>query len=263
MKSGSESALAFGRVIQAIRKHASKNQADVAGAFEPPISVAAVSMAESGNRPPKTEAVVRAYASALDLDGDDLVELWWAMQGLVEVDDYSEQRRLQRWWHELTPGVDATYRHLGAEQAAKEKWTPNDDVHAPPLALFALSEEVGAILLRLLGDGWQIRYRWELGLREPVDGRLANVVIELLFAAGNDSADVPTMVTSFPCPAPVARPVTERPTERPVVAALPRDVAWILAAVEGLPARDRAAVAGFIHGLREGAALYGEAREPG
>lgn len=263
MKSGSESAIAFGRVIQTVRKHSSKNQADVASAFEPPISVAAVSMAESGNRPPKTETAVRAYASALDLDGDDLVELWWAMQGLVEVDDYSEERRLQRWWRELTPSIEASQRYLVAKEAAEGEATPNDDVHAPPPALFALSEQVGTILLRLLGDAWQIRYRWELGLREPVHGRLALVVLELLFADEDDSADGPTIVTSFPCPAPVARPVTSRPTERPIVAALPRDVAWILAAVEGLPARDRAAVAGFIHGLREGAVLYGETSERG
>ncbi|MBD2830307.1 helix-turn-helix transcriptional regulator [Streptomyces globisporus] len=90
VKAGSSSAVAFGRVLQAARKRWSKTQADVANFFDPKLSVAAVSMAESGSRPPKTEAMVRGYAAALELDEDALLQLWWAMQGMIGIDIWAE-----------------------------------------------------------------------------------------------------------------------------------------------------------------------------
>jgi hypothetical protein len=70
------------------------------------------------------------------------------------------------------------------------------------------------------------------------------------------------LVATFACPEPVARPGPPEPTARPKTEAISPDVAWILSAVEAMPARERAAVAGFIHGLREGASLFSEASQP-
>lgn len=258
MKSGSSSAVAFGRVLQAVRKRSAKSQTDVAHTFNPAVSVAAVSMAEGGNRPPKTEETVRGYADALELDTDGLVELWWAMQGLVEVEDPGEERSLQRWWRELRPSPDAEIEHLLAEKAAKKERTPDHEVYAPTSAVFALTEAICEILRRLLGESWDIGHRRELGLYDIPHGRLAQVVIELRAHGDEDSGESSEPLGSFACPEPAARPISARPTERPITAALSRDVAWILSAVEGMPARERAAVAGFIHGLREGADLFSE-----
>ncbi|WP_459385249.1 helix-turn-helix domain-containing protein [Arthrobacter humicola] len=259
MKSGSGSAMAFGRVLQAVRKRSSKNQSDVAAFFSPKLSIAAVSMAESGNRPPKTEAMVRTYADALELDADALLELWWAMQGMVEVEDWTDERRpRQVWWRELwaEPQVELDYNR--ADSKAKAVWTPDEDFYAPSLKLFALAHAIRAILRRLLGDTWDVSYKAEIGLRDPFDGRLAAVMIEL--RAGDpeesDSIESPELMATFVCPEPVPRPVTADATMRPKAETISPDVAWILSSVEAMPVRERAAVAGFIHGLREGANLF-------
>lgn len=260
MKSGSGSAVAFGRVLQAVRKRASKNQADVAGCFHPKLSVAAVSMAESGNRPPKTEAMVRGYAAALDLDEDDLIELWWAMQGMVAVEDGTEERSVLRWWRQLPSSPQDDIEHHRAAAKAAQEWTPNEDTYAPSLKLFALSGAICVVLRRLLGDSWKVGRTAEVGLRDPVDGRLAAVMIELWAEVSEegDSKESRELITTFACPEPMARPVPPEPTGRPNAEAISPDVAWILSSVEAMPARERAAVAGFIHGLREGASLFSE-----
>lgn len=257
MKSKSGSAVAFGRVLQAVRKRSSKSQADVAGSFEPKLSIAAVSMAESGNRPLKTEAIVRGYATALELDDDDLVELWWALQGMVEIEDREGERMRQQWWRELWASPQAELRHARADSDAKAVWNPNDDWYAPSLELFAFAEAVCEILRRLLGDAWHVGDNPEIGLRELFDGRLAVVMIELR-AGGADESN--QLATTFACPEPVARPDLLEATARPKVETISPDVAWILSSVEAMPARERGAVAGFIRGLREGASLYSEAR---
>ncbi|MGI8335266.1 hypothetical protein ACRYCC_35400 [Actinomadura scrupuli] len=248
MKSGSGSAVAFGRVLQAVRKHLSKNQADVASSFEPKLSVAAVSMAESGNRPPKTEAIVRGYAAALELDEDALLDLWWAMQGMVALESRAEERMVKQWWRELRPGWDASHDRDRAKDAAKAKRTPNDDYYAPSAALFALADAICGILARMLGDSWKASYKAEIGLREPFDGYLAVVNIEL------QAYESLEMMATFACPEPVTRPL---PAEQMRTKPQGGDVGWILNALMAMPARERAAVAGFIHGLREGSSLYG------
>jgi hypothetical protein len=261
VKSGSSSAVAFGRVLQAVRKRSSKNQADVAGSLSPPLSVAAVSMAESGSRPPKTEAMLRGYAAALELDDDGLVELWWAMQGMVEVEDPAEERPVQRWWRQMrSDDLDVALDYHQAVMKAKRARTPNEATYAPSLELFGLAESICVILRRLLGDSWKVRYKSEMGLREPIDGRLAAVMIELLAGDSEESGSNESLelMATFACPEPVARPVPPGATTRPKAEAISPDVAWILSSVEAMPARERAAVAGFIRGLREGASLFSE-----
>lgn len=258
MKSGSSSAVAFGRVLHAVRKHSSKHQTDVAAFFTPKLSVAAVSMAESGSRPPKTEERVRGYAAALELDDDDLLELWWAMQGMVEVEDRADERRVQRWWRQLRASPRAEEDYIRARSKADKEWTPNEAVYAPELELFVLAEEICKVLRRLLDDSWRIGQKLELGLRDPIDGRLAAVMIEL-HAGPPEEADA---IATFACPEPVTRPIPPDAMRRPKAETMPPDVAWILSTVEAMPARERAAVAGFIHGLREGASLFSESSLP-
>ncbi|KAA0974164.1 hypothetical protein FQ154_16100 [Paeniglutamicibacter gangotriensis] len=258
MKSGSSSAVAFGRVLKAVRKRSSKNQTDVAASFSPKLSIAAVSMAESGNRPPKTEAMVRGYAAALELDDDDLLELWWAMQGMVEVEDRVDERRRPQWWRQLWASPQAELDHTRADGEAKSVWTPNEETYAPTLETFALSESICAILEHLLGDTWKIGYKSEMGLRDPIDGHLAMVVIELRagYPREGNSMESPELIATFICPEPVTRPNPPDATMRPKAETISPDVAWILSSVEAMPARERAAVAGFIHGLREGASVF-------
>lgn len=264
MKAGSSSAVAFGRVLQAVRKRSSKNQADVANSFDPKLSVAAISMAESGNRPPKNEVMVRGYAAALELDEDALLELWWAMQGLVEIYDWDEKRVGTRWWRELPASPQAEGDHRQAVAAAARDWTLNEDFYEPSLELFALAEAICQILMRLLGDSWKVGYKPEIGLRDPIDGRLAAVIIELRAGVSEEDGSEESfdLMASYACPEPVGRPVPPEPTARPHTEAFSPDVAWILSAIEAMPARERAAVAGFIHGLREGASLFSELSSP-
>lgn len=261
MKSGSSSAIAFGRVLQAVRKSGSKNQSDVAAFFNPQLSIAAVSMAESGNRPPKTEAMVRAYAEALELDDDDLLELWWAMQGMLELDDWTNERRIQRWWRETRASPHVEDEHIHTESKAQLIWTPNEDFYAPSLRLFVLADSICGVLRRLLGDNWTTTYRPEIGLRDPVEGRLATVLIELSIrdSAEENSLTAPELMTTFTCPEPISRPAPNDTKVRPKANTMSPDIAWILSSVEAMPARERAAVAGFIHGLREGAGLFSAA----
>lgn len=260
MKAGSSSAVAFGRVLQAARKRWSKTQADVASFFDPKLSVAAVSMAESGNRPPKTEAMVRGYAAALELDEDALLQLWWAMQGMIGIDIWAEDLPVPQWWREFEASPQADLNHHQAGSDARRAWTPNEDFYEPSLELFALAEAICTILMRLLGDSWKVGYKHEIGLRDPIDGRLAAVIIELRakVSDGDESNKSLELMATFACPEPVARPVPPEPTARTNTGAISPDVAWILSSVEAMPARERAAVAGFIHGLREGASLFSE-----
>ncbi|MGY1751091.1 hypothetical protein [Modestobacter sp. SYSU DS0511] len=251
-------------MLQAVRKRSSQNQADVAGSFDPKLSVAAVSMAESGNRPPKTEAMVRGYAAALELDEDTLLELWWAMQGMVAVESRAEERTVARWWGELETSREAEIRHVQAQAAAEKKRNPNEDWYEPSPKLFTLAEAICEILKRLLGDSWQVHYRRELGLYDPVDPRLAAVIIELRAEVPESDGSNASheLMATFACPEPVARPVLAEPAERPDAGAMSPDVAWILSSVEAMPARERAAVAGFIRGLREGASLFSTTSPP-
>ncbi|MFD5410282.1 hypothetical protein [Streptomyces nojiriensis] len=260
MKAGSSSAVAFGRVLQAVRKRWSKTQGDVAGFFDPKLSVAAVSMAESGSRPPKTEVMVRGYAAALELDEDALLQLWWAMQGMIGIDIWAEDLPVPRWWREYEASPQAEIDYDQALGYARGKRTPNEDFYEPSLELFALAEAIRNILMRLLGDSWEVGYKREIGLRDPVDGRRAAVVIELRTTdSGGDESDRPQELTvTFACPEPAARPVPSESAARTNTEAISPDVAWILSAVEAMPARERAAVAGFIRGLREGASLFSE-----
>jgi transcriptional regulator with XRE-family HTH domain len=263
VKSGSSSAVAFGTVLRAVRKRSSKNQSDIAAVFSPKLSVAAVSMAESGNRPPKTTAMVRTYAAALELDADDLVELWWAMQGMVEVEDKADENIRQQWWRQLRANDRAHTEHSWADDAARKVWTPNEDFRAPLLQLFALAEEICMILRRLLGDTWEIGYKSEIGLYEPIEGYPAKITIEL--RAGKpqeDSSMESQLMAAFVCPEPIARPISPAAAMRPKTGTMLPDVAWILSSVEAMPARERAAVAGFIQGLREGAGLFPETSIP-
>jgi hypothetical protein len=221
-------------------------------------------MAESGSRPPKTEAMVRGYAAALELDEDDLIELWWAMQGMVEVEDSAEERNVQRWWRQLRPGVDVKFWHFQAENRAKAESNPNERRFAPSLHLMALSEATCAILRRLLGNAWEVRFSPELGSDAGPVGHPAAVMIKLLARDSEEDGlhESPELIATFACPEPVARPLPPEPTARPKNGTIPPDVAWILSSVEAMPARERAAVAGFIHGLREGASLFSEVPRP-
>lgn len=263
MKSGSESAVAFGRVMQAIRKRSPKSQAEVAAAITPPLSIAAVSMAESGNRPPKTEATVREYASALELDDDGMVELWWAMQGLVGVDGWGRELTQPVWWGELRPSPEAEMDHISAEAQAAKLWTPNEEFRAPRLRTFALAHAIREVLRRLLGDTWDVSYRAELDFHDPIERRRPEIVIELRTASseGSDTSLPPQLFATFSCPEPVSRPSVSEAMARPQSGTLSPDVTWILESVLAMPSRDRAAVAGFIHGLREGVRLFDEPSE--
>lgn len=263
MKSGSSSAAAFGSVLQAVRKHLSKGQADVAASFSPKLSVAAVSMAESGKRPPTSEVMVITYASALGLDEDVLLELWSGMQGVI---GYGEEAGSQQWWRDLPASPQVKKDHSLAEVEAQKIRTPNEDFYAPSLQLFALSDAICGILRRLLDDTWKIDYKPEMGLRDPIQGRFATVMIELRARDPEQSGlmESSELKATFACPEPVtlsSRLVT-RPSPfirmRPKTETISPDVAWILSAVEAMPARERAAVAGFIHGLREGANIFSE-----
>jgi hypothetical protein len=262
VKAGSGSAIAFGRVLQVVRKHWSKTQADVAGYFDPKLSVAAVSMAESGSRPPKTEAMVRGYATALELDEDALLHLWWAMQGMIGIEIWAEDAPTRRWWREsgASHEAEADYHHVKRKAASVR--TPNEEFYPPSRQLFGLADAIREILMRLLGDSWKAAYKGEIGLRDPIDGRRAAVIIELRATAadgdGDGSNKSSELMVTFACPEPVSRPVPPEPTARTHTEALSPDVAWILSAVEAMPARERTAVAGFIHGLREGANLFTE-----
>jgi hypothetical protein len=262
VKSGSSSAVAFGRVLQVARKRLAKNQADVARSFSPPLSIAAVSMAESGNRPPKTESAVRGYGAALELDDDALLELWWAMQGMVE--EHADERTVQRWWKQLRPSREAEQDYLWADEAARKVRDPNNEVYAPSRQLFALADEICGILRRLLGDNWTVGYKPKLGLADPVDGHPAAIMIELRARdpEQGDALETAEPMAAFPCPEPLTRPAPPAATTRLKSETFPPDIAWILSSVEAMPARERAAVAGFIHGLREGASLFSEAPQP-
>jgi hypothetical protein len=265
VKAGSSSAVAFGRVLQAVRKHVSKNQAEVASSFDPGLSVAAVSMAEGGNRPPKTEEMVRGYASALDLDEDALVQLWWAMQGMVEVEAWNEDHSGPPiWWRQLGATAQVEVDWYQADAAAKRIRTPNEDRYAPSVHLFALAAAICDILRRLLGDSWEVRYKRETGRRDVLDGRIAAVMIELRVGDSNQggSNDSRELMATFACPEPVARPVPPERVGRVNTATISPDLAWIFSSVEAMPARERAAVAGFIRGLREGAHLFSEESPP-
>lgn len=264
MKSGSSSAIAFGSVLQAVRKRLGKSQADVASSFSPALSVAAVSMAESGSRPPKTEAIVRGYALALELDDDALVELWWATQGIVQPEEWETEQIAPRWWKDLRPSHEAVVDHHFAEEKARRRRTPNEDHHAPSLRLFAFAEAICAVLHRMLGETWKVRYKYELGLREPIEGYPSAVIIELRAGGAKEgtSPDSPELITAFACPDPRTPPAPPTTTTRPETGSLSPDVAWILSAVTVMPARERSAVAGFIHGLREGANLFSGTPEP-
>lgn len=264
MKAGSSSAAAFGRVLQAVRKRRSKTQADVASSLEPKLSVAAVSMAESGNRPLKTEAIVRGYAAALELDEDALLQLWWAMQGMIGIDIWAGDLPARHWWRECDASPQAECNYHQARSEASKAWTPNEEFYEPSLELFALAEAICKILQRLLGDSWKVDQSHEIGLLDPVDGRLAAVSVELWTRASDEdeSNGSPELMAAFACPEPAARPVPPEPTTRTNTEAVSPDVAWILSSVEAMPARERAAVAAFIHGLREGASLFAEEFSP-
>ncbi|WP_138757352.1 helix-turn-helix domain-containing protein [Modestobacter altitudinis] len=251
-------------MLQAVRKRSAKNQADVANSFDPKLSVAAVSMAESGNRPPKSEVMVRGYAVALEVDEDALLEFWWAMQGMIAIDWWGEKLPVPQWWRESAASPQAEIEYQRAVAAAATEWTPNADWYAPPLELFAFAEAICAILVRLLGASWKVGREREIGLRDPVDGRPAEVIIELRAGApGEDGANAyHEVMARFACPEPVARPVPPEPTERPNTDIMSPDVAWILLSVEAMSARERAAVAGFIRGLREGASIFSEVSPP-
>jgi hypothetical protein len=205
--------------------------------------------------------MVRAYAVALDLDADDLVELWWAMQGMVAVEDRTEERINQRWWRQLRASPKADEDYTWANIAAGKIRTPNEDFRAPSLQLFALAEEICGILRRLLGDSWKVDYKSELGLYEPVEGYPATITIELRAGKTEDdnSVELPELMVSFVCPEPVARPTLPDTRMRPKAETISSDIAWILSSIEAMSARERAAVAGFIHGLREGGSLFSEA----
>lgn len=256
MKSGTSPAVAFGSVLQAVRKRLRKNQADVAASFNPKLSVAAVSMAESGNRPPKTEAVVRGYADALELDADALVELWWALLGMI-AEDRADGPPVRRWWREIRASPQIQIDQRQAEDWAEEASAVNDDRYVPPLESFVLAEEVCKVLRRLLGDTWQIDYKVQMGLRDPVDPWPAALKIELRSVrTEGDAGRGEELLASFACPEPVTQPISADSAIRPNGEPMSPDVAWILSSVEVMPIRERAAVAGFIHGLREGASLF-------
>jgi hypothetical protein len=250
-------------VLQAVRKRSSKSQAEVAAGIKPPLSVAAVSMAESGNRPLKTEAMIREYAAALELDDDGMVELWWAMQGLVGVEDWEHESTQRSWWGELRPSLEAEMGHDRAEKLAKERWTPNEEFQAPRLRTFALADEVCDILRRVLGDSWDVSYRAEVDFHDPIERRRPQIFIELRWASseGSETSSPTQLLATFPCPEPVSRPSARHGMARPQSGTLSPDVTWILDSVVAMPARDRAAVAGFIHGLREGSKLFTEPSE--
>lgn len=266
MKSGTSSATAFGSVLQAVRKRLPKNQSDIAASFNPKLSVAAVSMAESGNRPPKTEALIRGYADALELDAEALLELWWALLGMIE--EYrADEPPIRRWWQELQASpqiqIDQRQAEEWAEEGAEEGWALNDDRYVPSVESFVLAEEICKILRRLLGDTWQIDYKVQVGLRDPVDPWPAALKIELRSVRKEgDVGRGKELLASFVCPEPVTRPISADATTRRTGEAMSPDVAWILSSIEAMPVRERAAVAGFIHGLREGASLFPEAPLP-
>ena len=186
------------------------------------------------------------------------------MQGMVEVDHLAEEGSVQRWWRDLWASPQVELNHHQAVSKAAREWTPNEDTYAPSLELFALSDAICVILRRLLGDSWKVGHKPEMGLRDPIDGRLAVVLIRLRAGGSEEggSNESPDLVATFACPEPVARPVPPEPTTRPNTEAISPDVAWILSSVEAMPARERAAVAGFIHGLREGASLFSEVSPP-
>jgi len=221
-------------------------------------------MAESGNRPPKTEAMVRGFATALELDEDDLLELWWALQGMVEVEDRAAERAHSQWWRQLRASHQAELDHHYAIEDARSTRNPNVETYAPSLASFVLAEAICLILRRLLGETWRVDYRAEIGLDDPVDGRPAAVLISLRAGEtdGDSSIERPEPFATFACPEPLTRPNPADAIGRPKAETISPDVAWILSSVEAMPARERAAVAGFIHGLREGASLFDKASLP-
>lgn len=246
MKSGSSSALAFGIVLRAVRKRLLKNQADVAASLRPKLSVAAISMAEGGNRPPKSEGVIRDYADALELDPDALLELWWALQGILEIEDKAEEKLIRRWWRDL----EASAR-IQTDHAHAQEWALDESAHVPALESFVFCEAICKILRRLLGSTWQIGYDVQLGVNDPGDPWPAVLKVELRHNGKGEE-----LVGSFVCPEPLTRPTPTDVSIRPSAETISPDVAWILSSVETMPARERAAVAGFIRGLREGASLF-------
>lgn len=260
MKSGTSSAKAFGKVLQLVRKSLGKSQLEIASAVEPSLSVSAISMAESGNRPLKTEELIRSYALALDLDDDDLVELWLACQGVVTFEDRKSERSVQGWWREVPPSLspDGSFLLMRAVKDAAEKMTPNDEFYAPNERQFQLAEAIGKILRRLLGENWSLEYTYSLGLSDPVDGSFSAVNLALKFkdikaTPAGPSAPVEGIVV---CPTPIVRPGGFKQNKRPGDQEMKPEVAWILGAVEKMSVKERAAVAGFIHGLREASSLY-------
>jgi hypothetical protein len=265
VKAGSSSAVAFGRVLQAVRQRRAQNQAAIAGRFDPKLSVAAVSMAEGGNRPPKTEALVRKYAAALELDDDTLVELWWATQGLVEEDDPGSVRAERRWWRRMRPSIEAETRHHFADAKAQRERDPNHEVCAPSLELISLAERVCDVLKRLLGADWQLDYTPELGLYDPIEGRRAGVSITM--STSTEDAEQPdagrAVVITFACPEPAAGPAYAPTADDQDGTVASPEMAWILSEVEAMSGRERRVVAAFIRGLKEGASLYSAAGAAG
>jgi hypothetical protein len=176
------------------------------------------------------------------------------MQGMVALESRAEERVVKQWWRELRPGLDASLHLHRVETAAKTKRTPNDHYYAPSAALTALADAICGILARMLGDSWKASYKAEIGLRDPSDGYLAVVNIELRAQISDESLE---MMATFACPEPVTRPLPGELTREKTQGGSSNDVGWILNSLMKMSARERAAVAGFIHGLREGSSLYG------
>lgn len=267
VKAGSSSAKAFGQVLQLVRKSLGKSQMEIASSIEPKLSVSAISMAESGNRPLKTEELIRSYARALDLDDDDLVELWMACQGIVVFEDRKSERSTQGWWREIPPrlSLEGGFLQVRAVKEAAGKWTPNDEFYAPDERQFELAEAIAGIVQRLLGEDWSIQYTYSLGLSDPIDGRFAAVNLVLKFdpIKTTPSRSSVAVEEKIICPTPTVRPGGFKQNNRPTEQEMSPEVAWILNAVEKMSGKERAAVAGFIHGLREASSLFVDLSEIG
>jgi hypothetical protein len=92
-----------------------------------------------------------------------------------------------------------SHRHRGTDRGS----APNDEKYAPSLESFAFSEEICAILRRLLGDTWQVDYKVQLGLCDPVDGWPAALKIELRSVPKEgDLGRGQELIGSFACPEP-------------------------------------------------------------
>lgn len=231
MKSSSESAVCFGRVLKLARTRSFDNemrQAELAKRLN--ISASAVSQAESGDRPPR-EQKLADWAAALEVPADQLQELYLLVQGLVPWDgDVYWYRDL---WDEEGRPAGGPHRFLAVEMQKR----------LAPVLEAAGGAEVSAP-------------RWYEAEYDPEtdDGYPAYLGIPIVWSGGfSDDGPRGFSSTQIEVPEPLRQPRARR---EPRPEARPGD--RLAAALSELNRREKDLVLAYIQGLVDARAEDGE-----